>query len=112
MSVGIGPGRHGGRPFPHHLLIDAQYATTDWYLASFILNQGIPLAGWRRIGPKKVEFRFPAGRRLHHVLRLYWACVPTILVPVELFAAHRRLKTRDPLGHPPIRLFPHDDDTR
>ncbi len=60
-----------------------QYVTTDWYLASFVLCQGIPLTGWRRIGPKKVEFRFPAGQRLHDALRLYWAGVPTIVVPAH-----------------------------
>lgn len=84
---------------PHHI-------TTDWYLASFILSQGIPLLRWRRIGPKKVEFRFPAGQQLHDALRLYWAGVPMFVVPAELFAAHRRLKTRDPLAHPPTNARP------
>lgn len=105
---------HGGCPFPHRPLIGPQHTTTDWYLASFVLSQGIPLLGWRRLGPKKVEFRFLAGQRLHDALRLYWACVPTIVVPADLFAAHRRLKTRDPLAHPPTKVlpFPCDDDLR
>lgn len=93
-------------PDSHH------YVTTDWYVASFVLSQGIPLVAWRRVSPKVVEFHFPAGPRLHGLLRLYWACAPTVVVPAWLFAAHRRLKTRDPLAHPPIRPFPRPDDAR
>ena len=49
------------------------YVTHDTYLSAFVLNQGASLAGHRRIGPKKVEFRFLADRRLHELLRLYWS---------------------------------------
>ena len=75
---------------PHH-------KTNDPYLASFVLSEGGEFAGCTRLGPKKVEFRFVANRHLHALLRLYWRAVPTIVIPVRLFAALRRLKSRPPV---------------
>ncbi len=83
--------------FPTPPMTDPQYTTTDWYLAAFVLSQGVPLAGCRRVAPKKVEFFFPASERLHAILRRYWCNEPTVVVPSRLFAAHRRLKTRAPM---------------
>ncbi len=75
---------------PHHTI-------SDPYLASFVLCQGAVLASCRRLGPKKVEYRFVADRHLHALLRLYWRGVPTIVVPARLFAALRQLKSRSPM---------------
>ena len=72
----------------------SHYTTNDPYLSSFVLSEGAILAGCRRLGPKKVEFRFAADEQLHDLLRLYWSGVATPLVPGRLFAALRQLKSR------------------
>ena len=72
----------------------ALHRTTDPYLASFLSSQKAALAGCTRIGPKKVEFRFVADRRLHALLRLYWSGEPVLLVPARLLASLRALKSR------------------
>lgn len=72
----------------------AHHKTTDTYLSSFLLSQGAVLAGCTRIGPKKVEFRFVADRRLHGLIQLYSSETPVVLVPSRLLAAHRQLKKR------------------
>jgi hypothetical protein len=71
---------------------DAQYVTTDIYLAAFIVHRGATLTGLKRLGPKKVEFRFAADPALHALLRLYWSGVVTSVIPWELFMCLRRLK--------------------
>jgi len=73
------------------------YVTNDPYLASFILSEGAVLAGLKRLGPKKVEFRFLADRQLHDLLRLYWSGVQTLVVPARLFGVLRWLKKRSPM---------------
>lgn len=70
------------------------YTTTDPYLASFVLSEGAVLAGWRRIGPKKVAFRFVADHSLHQLLRLYWSAEPILVAPSRLFAVLQLLKSR------------------
>lgn len=75
-------------------MTDPLYATNDPYLASFLLNQGSVLAGYTRLGPKRVEFRFVADQKLHGLLRLYWSGTRIPLVPARLFAALRTLKSR------------------
>jgi hypothetical protein len=75
-------------------MTEPNYKTHDPYLASFLLSEGGVLAGCTRNGPKQVEFRFVADRALHELLRLYWSGVPMLVVPCELFAALRKLKSR------------------
>lgn len=70
------------------------YITHDPYLSAFVLDQGAVLAGMRRVGPKKVEFRFEASPALHELLRLYWSELPTLVVPRRLFAKLQLLKRR------------------
>ena len=72
------------------------HKTIDPYLAAFLSSQGAVLSGRTRLGPKTVEFRFEADFRLHGMLRLYWSRQPVPLVPAQLFAALRKLKTRSP----------------
>lgn len=72
---------------------DPQYTTRDFYLASFVLSEGAVLVGVKRLGPKKVEFRFLAGPELHTLLRLYWRNEPVLLTPSQLFNSHRELKS-------------------
>lgn len=69
------------------------YRTTDPYLAAFLCSRGVPLEGCTRLRPKKAEFRFPADRDLHGLLRLYRSGQFVPVIPAELFAALRRLKT-------------------
>ncbi len=69
-----------------------EYVTTDIYCASFLRHRGALLTGLRRLGPKKVEFRFLAGPELHDLLRLYWSGVLTPVIPWELFMTMRQLK--------------------
>ena len=80
--------------FPCPRMSAPHYKTNDPYLASYVLSEGALLTGCRRLGPKKVEFRFAADERLHDLLRLYWSGVATPLAPVRLFAALRQLKSR------------------
>jgi hypothetical protein len=69
------------------------YKTTDFFLASYLLDQGAILAGHQRVSPRGVVFRFASDERLHELLRLYWRGVPLPLVPIRIFAAFRRLKS-------------------
>jgi hypothetical protein len=74
-------------------MISAQYITTDRYLASFLHFRGAALEGLRRLGPKKIEFRFRADPRLHELLRLYWSGQLTPIVPSLLFQSLQKLKS-------------------
>ena len=62
----------------------AEYTTNDPYLASFVVSEGGTLSGCRRHGPKRVEFRFVADRRLHETLRVYWSRLPVHVTPYRL----------------------------
>ena len=70
------------------------YVTNDSYLAAYVLSEGAVLACCRRLGPKRVEFRFEASRHLHELLRLYWSGVSTIVIHARFFSFHERLKSR------------------
>lgn len=70
------------------------YTTNDPYLASFLLSERAVLAGFRRLAPKRVEFRFVADRRLHELIRVYWSNERTLVVPRKLFDALRWFKRR------------------
>jgi hypothetical protein len=70
------------------------HVTTDPYLASFLVSQKAELAGCRRVGPKKVAYRFVATERLHRLLRLYWSGEPVWLVPSRLMGHLQTLKSR------------------
>jgi hypothetical protein len=76
----------------------AEYTTNDPYLASFVVSEGGVLVGCRRLGPKKVEFRFTPSRQLHRILRVYWSGLPVHVTPYRLFAALRMLKSRTLVG--------------
>ena len=69
-----------------------EYTTTDIYLAAFLCHRGARFQGLRRLGPKKVEFRFVTGRNLHDLLRLYWSGQLTPVIPWELMMWHYKLK--------------------
>jgi hypothetical protein len=73
-------------------MTNAVYVTTDFYLAAFLYYKGATFLGLRRLGTKKVEFRFETGEQLHQFLRLYWSGCLTLVIPWELFLAYRRLK--------------------
>lgn len=73
-------------------MTDAVYVTTDAYMAAFLCHKGATFQGLRRLGRKKVEFRFEATEQLHHLLRLYWSGQVTPVIPWELFMAYRHLK--------------------
>lgn len=75
-------------------MTDPHYKTNDPYLSSFLVSQGAPLVGCQRLGPKTVEYRFVADRRLHGLLRFYWSGEPILLVPSRLLGALRQLKRR------------------
>jgi hypothetical protein len=69
-----------------------QYLTTDFYLAALLCHRGGTLLSLRRLGPKKVEFRFRTGDQLHELLRLYWSGNLTQVIPWDLFMRYHRLK--------------------
>ena len=69
-----------------------EYVTTDVYLSAFLCHKGAVLCEFRRLGPKKVEFRFATGPELHSLLRLYWGGRLTPVIPSELFLILRRLR--------------------
>lgn len=73
-------------------MADGLHPTLDQYLASFLLSEEAALAGVTRLGPKTVEARFIADRRLHELLRLYRSDLAIPIVPARLFAAHREFK--------------------
>jgi hypothetical protein len=69
-----------------------EYVTTDIYLSAFLCFKGATLQGLKRLGQKRVEFRFLANAELHSLIRLYWSGHLTPVVPWELFMCLRRLK--------------------
>lgn len=69
-----------------------EYTTTDLYLSAFLCHRAAKLTSLKRIGPKKVEFRFEANAALHDLLRLYWSGALTAVVPWELFMCHHKLR--------------------
>ena len=71
-----------------------EHVTTDLYAAAFLAHRGATFLGLKRLGRKKVEFRFAADEHLHHLLRLYWGGALTPVVPWELFMTLRRLKNQ------------------
>jgi hypothetical protein len=70
----------------------AEYVTTDFFLSAFLVHKGATLLGLRRLGPKKVEFRFETGESLHALLRLFWSGHVVPVIPWELFLCYHRLK--------------------
>jgi hypothetical protein len=70
------------------------YTTNDAHLSSFLLSEGCPLICAKRLGPKRVEFRFAADRTLHELVRLYWSGQVIQVSPLRLFGALRQLKSR------------------
>jgi hypothetical protein len=70
------------------------HTITDPYLASFLTSQKARLVSCKRTGPKTVEFRFAADRRLHDLLRLYWSGEPVWFAPSRLLDSLRALKSR------------------
>src|SRR4051794_33312751 len=83
-----------GATFLPNFMSAPHYVTNDTYLAAFLVNRGGSLAGLRRIGPKKMEYRFIATRELHDLLRLYWNEIPLTLIARRLFNSHQFLKRR------------------
>lgn len=88
----------------------ASYLTTDIYLAAFLDHKGIDLLGLRRLGPKKVEFRFATDRETHNLIRLFGSDQFVSVIPRELFGSLRRLKNSsinrydDPFIYPLPRI--------
>jgi len=82
----------GRVPFPSPVMPTPEYKTTDIYLSSFLCHRSARLTRLKRVGPKKVEFRFEADSALHDLLRLYWSGTLTPVVPWELFQCLHRLR--------------------
>ena len=79
--------------FPQTPVHPSCYETFDVYLASYLLSQGAILQGHERVGKRRTLFRFASDEKLHELLRLYWRRLPMPVVPADLFAALRRLKS-------------------
>lgn len=79
-------------------MLPAGYTTNDPYLASFLLSEGSRLIGYRRLGRRRVEFRFAADRTLHELVRLYHSRRLLQISPARLFESLKELKRR------PVRL--------
>jgi hypothetical protein len=88
----------------------SHYETSDIYLAAYLLSQGATFVNCRRVGPRRNVFSFAADEKLHELLRLYWMNGPMTLVPGQLFAALRRLKSLSRLR--PQETGEHTDDGR
>ena len=69
-----------------------EYVTNDFFLAAFLVHKGATILGLRRLGPKRVEFRFETGEKLHELLRLYWSGRIASVIPWEMFLCYHRLK--------------------
>jgi hypothetical protein len=82
----------GGIPSPTPMPPSC-YETFDIYLASYLLSQRAILEGHERVGPRRTVFRFASDEKLHELLRLYWRRLPIPVIPADLFAALRRLKS-------------------
>lgn len=68
------------------------HTTTDIHLAGYLDANGATLHHTRRLGPKKVAYRFVADERVHGLLRLYWGGQPVPMVPGQFAASLRKLK--------------------
>jgi hypothetical protein len=69
------------------------YETSDHYLASFLLSQGVTLSEVVRVGKRRTVFRFAATEATHELLRQYWRQQEMRLIPLRLFTAHQRIKS-------------------
>lgn len=69
------------------------YETSNHYLASFLLSQGVKLCAISRVGRRRTIFRFEATEKLHELLRQYWRQQEMLLIPLRLFTAHQRIKS-------------------
>ena len=78
--------------FPHPHMAAPEYVTNDFFLAAFLVHKGTTILGLRRLGPKRVEFRFETGEKVHELLRLYWSGNVAPVIPWELFLCYHRLK--------------------
>jgi hypothetical protein len=74
-------------------MTDHHYETSDFYLASYLHYSGCSLTDHLRVSPRRVVFRFVSDEKLHEVLRVYWRNQPVPVVPLQLFASFRRLKS-------------------
>lgn len=70
------------------------HTTYDTYLASYLVYEGAVLIDCTRLGPKRVEYRFVADSRLHHLLRVYWSGMRVPISPGDLMNTLRELKKR------------------
>jgi hypothetical protein len=68
------------------------YETSDKYLGSFLLANGIPIVTYTRVSARRVVFRFGADERLHELLRHYRGLTPLLVVPLRLVASLQHLK--------------------
>ena len=68
------------------------YTTTDPHIAGYLDASGAALDHCRRLGPKKVAYRFVADARLHSLLRLYWSGQTVPMVPGQFAESLRKLK--------------------
>ena len=79
--------------FPQTSVHPSCYETFDIYLASYLLSQRATLQSYERVGTRRTVFRFASDEKLHELLRLYWRRLPMPVIPADLFAALRRIKS-------------------
>lgn len=91
----------------------SRYETSNTFLASFLLSQGVRLGSFEHVSARRVLYRFVADDKLHECLRLYWSGIPTPITPGYLFATLHRLKclvrrkpTRKAVSVTPFGLSP------
>src|SRR5262249_10159020 len=78
---------------PCRMTSSSHYETSNVYLASFLLSQGVALDGFSYVSARRVQYRFIATEKLHQLLRVYWGNLPMALVPSMLFSSLQRLKS-------------------
>ncbi len=69
------------------------FATTDIYAASFAISQGVRLEGCDRRDSRRVVFLLERNAKLDGLLENYWNGEPVTVVPSQLFASLKHLKS-------------------
>ena len=69
------------------------FETTDIYAASFAISQGARMEGCDRSDPRRVIFLLEKSPKLDGLLDTYWSGTPVEVVPSQLFASLKHLKS-------------------
>lgn len=70
-----------------------RFESSDIYLSAYLLSQGATLEGVRRGADNKVTFLLQRESAFSDLLTAYWSNEPVSVVPAQLYASLKFLKS-------------------